>query len=268
MPETPVPDDPSTPARRNHGARSRKLPWVWIIPIPVALIIGLLIGIQLPFGNGAASEPAPDAAPQEQQQPPQQQQAPGEEVEVPDMARVDPEDPTAVGDVDAPVVMVAYSDFQCPYCAKWTANTLPTLMDKYVETGKLRIEWRDLDIFGDESLKAAEAAQAAAMQDGYLDFHEEMSKGGKIAKASAFEDKNLKATAEKLGMDGDQLIKDMNGVHAPDVVQQNIDEAMELGVTSTPSFLLNKTPFVGAQPTENFIEAIDKEIKAAEKDDQ
>ncbi|MDN6171023.1 MAG: DsbA family protein [Micrococcaceae bacterium] len=268
MSETPMHDEPATPGRRNGGAR--KLPWVWIIPIPVALVIGLLIGMQLPFGNGSPSEPAPAAAPQEQQQqqPPQQEQAPGEDVEVPDMARVDPEDPTAVGDVDAPVVMVAYSDFQCPFCAKWTANTLPTLMDKYVDEGKLRIEWRDLDIFGDASLKAAEAAQAAAMQDGYLEFHEEMSKDGKIADASAFEDKKLKATAEKLGMDGDQLIEDMNGVHAPDVVQQNIDEAMELGVTSTPSFLLNKTPFVGAQPTENFIEAIDKEIKAAEKDEK
>lgn len=266
MSETPVPDEPSTPARRNRGARNRKLPWVWIIPIPVALVIGLLIGVQLPFGNGGSSDPGPAAAPRDQQQP--QQQSPGEDVEVPDMARVDPEDPTAVGDVDAPVVMVAYSDFQCPYCAKWTANTLPTLMEKYVETGKLRIEWRDLDLFGDASLKAAQAAQAAGMQDGYLAFHERMSDGGKIADASAYEDKNLRATAEELGMDGDQLLKDMKGVHARDVVQQNIDEAMELGVTSTPSFLLNKTPFVGAQPAENFIEAIDQEIEAAQKDDQ
>lgn len=264
MSETPMHDGPATPARQNGG--TRKLPWVWIIPIPVALIVGLLIGMQLPFGNGGSSDPAPAAAPQEQQQP-QQEQAPGENVEAPDMARVEPEDPTAVGDVDAPVVMVAYSDFQCPFCAKWTANTLPTLMDKYVETGKLRIEWRDLDIFGDESLKAAQAAQAAGMQDGYLDFHEEMSKDGKIADASAYEDKNLKATAEDLGMDGDQFLKDLKSDGAKDMVQVNIDEAMEMGVTSTPSFLLNKTPFVGAQPTDNFIEAIDKEIEAAEKDD-
>lgn len=259
MTEHPAPDPP---ASGQHRQRNRaKLPWLWIIPIPVALVIGLLVGIQLPLGPGAPeSEPA---AVVQQNAPPQTAPNGQPAQEFPDMARLDPADQTAVGSVDAPVVMVAYTDFQCPYCAKFTDGTLPQLMEKYVDTGQLRIEWRDLDLFGDTSKVAAHAAQAAAMQGKYVEFAAQMSEGGKIADASAYTDKSLAATAEELGMDGPKFVADMDSETAKKAVQRNIEEARSLGVTSTPSFLLNKTPFVGAQPMENFERAIDAELEAA-----
>lgn len=75
-----------------------------------------------------------------------------------DMARRVDGDPLARGPVDAPVVLVVYSDYRCPFCAKFSHDTEPQLVDKYVEAGKLRIEWRDLPIFGEESMVAARPA--------------------------------------------------------------------------------------------------------------
>ncbi|GAA5226469.1 DsbA family protein [Paeniglutamicibacter antarcticus] len=250
-----------------------KIPWLWIIPIPVALVIGLLIGAQLPDSDltpaaASPSQTAPPAqAPNEtgaEESSPAAANPDESAPEVPDMARLDADDPTAVGEVDAPVVMVTYSDLQCPFCAKWTDGTLPELMDKYVDTGQLRIEWRDLDLFGDTSKTAALAAQAAAMQDGYAAFQSRMAQGGKIAKESAYTDDSLKDIAKELGMDPEKFITDMDSSQAKDAVQRNIDEAMSLAVMSTPSFLINQTPFVGAQPTENFIKAIDAELEKTE----
>ena len=76
------------------------------------------------------------------------------------LARRDFDDPMAVGRVDAPVVMVEYSDFQCPYCGRFARETKPELLRQYVERGVLRIEWRNFPIFGEESERAARAAWA------------------------------------------------------------------------------------------------------------
>lgn len=79
-------------------------------------------------------------------EPPADVQGP-DEVNIADIERRDPNDPLAVGPVDAPVVMVVFSDYQCPYCAKWSNDTL-TVLENYVDAGDLRVEWRDVNIFG------------------------------------------------------------------------------------------------------------------------
>ncbi len=63
----------------------------------------------------------------------------------------EPDDPMAMEEVDAPVVMVNYSEFQCPFCGKFARDTAPTLIEEYVEDGTLRIEWRDFPYLGPES---------------------------------------------------------------------------------------------------------------------
>lgn len=64
-----------------------------------------------------------------------------------DMSRRIADDPTALGAVDAPVVMVEYSDYRCPFCGLFARDPLPVLVEKYVDSGELRIEWRDLPVF-------------------------------------------------------------------------------------------------------------------------
>src|SRR5699024_3609369 len=66
-------------------------------------------------------------------------------------------DPMSDGPADAPVKLVVFSDYQCPYCAAWSQDTLPKMFD-YVDSGDLRIEWREVNVFGSASEQAAKGA--------------------------------------------------------------------------------------------------------------
>lgn len=87
-----------------------------------------------------------------------------------DLARRQPNDPMAQGSVTAPVTFIEFADFRCPFCAQFTRTTEPQLVDKYVNSGVLRIEWRDMPIFGEQSMAAARAGRAAAAQGRFWPF--------------------------------------------------------------------------------------------------
>lgn len=240
-------DSPATPAKP-------KIPWFWIMPIPVALLIGIIIGMQIPTpGEQAATPPAATVQPGET--PAQEQQAQKINVE-----RRDANDPTAVGDIDAPITMVSYSDFQCGYCAKWANDSLPTLIEQYVDAGKMRIEYRDIMFFGENSRQSAELAIAAGKQDKYQEFHDMLFADGATAKNADFSADGIKAMAKTIGVDHQQFVSDAASDETKALVQKNHDEATNLGVTGTPTFLVNGSPLVGAQPLEAFVQVIDAEL--------
>lgn len=88
------------------------------------------------------------------------------------LARRDASDALAVGRADAPVVMIEYSDFQCPFCGRFARETKPELLRRYVDEGILRIEWRNFPVFGEESQRAALAGWAAGRQKKFWEFHD------------------------------------------------------------------------------------------------
>lgn len=249
----------TTPEQKATG---RQVPWFWLAPLPVALAVGVGIGWLLP-GSGAPGQ-SPAAAPTvtvtatptgaaSSGSSDGQKGAPADPAS---LARRDQMDPMAVGAVDAPVTMIIYSDFFCQYCARFAEQTWPTLLKDHVQKGELRVEFRDLDIFGDHSQRAALAAYAAGMQHEYLGFHEALFEGGDNPTDEEMSDDGLKATAQRLGLDGDRLLTDMDSDEARNRVKENQDEAASIGAFSTPSFLINGEPMVGAQPTEAFVTAI------------
>ncbi len=168
-------------------------------------------------------------------------------------------DPLAVGAVDAPVALVMYSDFQCGFCAQWAAQTLPTMLE-YVDAGDLRIEWRDIAIFGDASLRGALAAYAAGEQGEYLAFSQALYSTGSAPSPAMLTEGGLEGIAQELGLDVERFNNDRASERVAAQVQKNIDEAQSLGAISTPSFLLNGRPIVGAQPTEVFVQALSEEL--------
>lgn len=241
-------ETPATPARS-------KLPWFWILPIPVALGLGIVIGMQI----AAPGEPAPAAA-VTQADPSQGTDAPAETQQRVDVERRDANDPTAVGELDAPVDMVIYSDYQCGYCAKWAAESLPTILEKYVDTGELRIEYRDIMFFGENSRQSAELGVAAGKQGKFQAFHDAIFADGKTAKDADFSAKGIEKLAERIGVDAEQFTADAAHADTAALVQKNHDEASSLGVTGTPTFIVNGRPIIGAQPLDVFIQAIDEEL--------
>lgn len=233
-------------------AKSR-IPWFWIMPIPIALLIGIIIGMQIPTPSGSVA--APPVAQSEGT--PEATEGAAQKINV---ERREAGDPTAVGDINAPVTMVTYSDFQCGYCAKWATDTLPTIVKQYVEAGKVRIEFRDIMFFGENSRQSAELAVAAGNQGKYQEFHDAIFADGRTAKNADFSEAGVKAIAASIGVDHELLVSDAASKETSALVQKNHDEAKELGVTGTPTFLVNGTPLVGAQPLEAFVKVIDDEL--------
>ena len=169
-----------------------------------------------------------------------------------------PDDTLAVGEPNAPVQMIMYSDFQCGFCALWTTNTLPVLMEKYVEPGDLRIEFREANVFGEESVKAARAAAAAGEQGKFLEFQKALYPGGKPMKS--FPEDKMVELAEELGLDAEKFKADMGSQKIADLVAQHQHKAAELGVTSTPMFIVGTQPVSGAQPTEQFELIVEQQL--------
>lgn len=183
----------------------------------------------------------------------------GAEPEQPDMSdieRRDPEDLLAVGPADAPVAIVMFTDFQCPFCATWHEETLPTMMD-YVEAGELRIEWRDVNVFGEASERAARASYAAALQDEFLSYHELLFPDGETLSESELSQEGLTALAQQVDLDIAQFEEDMNSAEVADQINANAEEGLAIGAYSTPAFIVAGEPIVGAQPTDVFVTAVD-----------
>ncbi|MFD7083011.1 DsbA family protein [Streptomyces sp. NPDC059918] len=171
------------------------------------------------------------------------------------LARREAGDKLAVGRADAPVVLIEYSDFKCGYCGKFARDTEPELVKKYVDDGTLRIEWRNFPIFGADSETAAKAAWAAGQQDRFAPFHAAAYADG--AKEKGFGRARLLELAHEAGVpDLERFEKDMAGEAAAAALRTDQEEGYRIGVTSTPSFLVNGQPIAGAQPLDAFAAAI------------
>lgn len=180
------------------------------------------------------------------------------------LARRDAKDPMAVGRADAPVVMIEYSDFQCPYCGKFARDTEPELVRSYVDKGLLRIEWRNFPIFGKESEQAARASWAAGRQGRFWEFHDQAYRTTHKKNTGAFSVDKLSGMARAAGIkDIDTFRKDMASEKATAAVRSDQQEGYRLGVTSTPAFLINDTPVLGAQPVDAFKQAIESATETA-----
>ena len=231
----------------------------WLLPaIVVAVAVCLLAIFTLPMskpdqGASGQGQQATNAAGSEEGQPPADVDEP------PDLTfveRRDPVDPLTAGDVKAPVGLVVFSDYQCPYCAAWSSDTLPKMME-YAENGDLYIEWRDLNIFGDESERASRAAYAAGLQGKFWEYHKALFHDGKIRSAGELSEEALVALAQELGLGVEKFTADMASGEVESQVRANQRLGIDLGVYSTPAFVVGGKAVMGAQPTQVFIDAVD-----------
>jgi len=179
------------------------------------------------------------------------------------LARRIPDDPLAQGDVDAPVVLVMWSDYQCPFCGKFARETEPELVDRYVSDGVLRLEWRDFPYLGDQSQLTAQAARAAGQQGQYWEFHDAVYGLELTPQSGELTTERLTSIAADLGLNTGRFAADMTAQTTVDAVAADFAEGQSLGITGTPTFLVNSTPIVGAQPLDAFSSAIEDAAAAA-----
>ena len=152
------------------------------------------------------------------------------------------------GSTDAPVVMVAYSDFQCPFCGKFARDTEPILVKKYVDDGTLRIEWRDFPYLGKESDRRPRPAAPPPSR---------ASSGSSTTRCTPTSCRPTAAASTRTTSPGWRertrpgrrpLPNDMDADETRVIVGRDFKEGQAIGVTGTPAFLVNGSPVMGAQP--------------------
>jgi protein-disulfide isomerase len=169
----------------------------------------------------------------------------------------------ATGDPNAPVKIIEYSDFQCPYCKNFWQDTEGQLLDQYVKTGKVYFEYRSVGLFiGPESARAAEAAYCAGDQEKFWEMHDSIFANQGAENAGALDDAHLNAFARTIGLDMAQFSGCFEGKYDSRVAQDKVDAAAA-GINSTPSFLINGKLVEGALPFAEFQKEIEDALAAA-----
>jgi protein-disulfide isomerase len=163
----------------------------------------------------------------------------------------------AKGPETAPITIVEFSDFQCPYCIRAEA-TVKDLLDLEKYKGKIRLVYRDYPLPSHHlAPKAGEAAHCAADQGKYWEMHDKL-----FAASPKLEVTDLKGYARELSLDGGRFDKCLESGEKAKVVQDHAKAGEEAGVRGTPAFFINGRLLSGAQPLESFKAIIDAELAA------
>ena len=165
------------------------------------------------------------------------------------------------GDPDAPVTIIEFADFQCPFCGRFFAETKPQIDEQYIQSGEVRFGYFDFAFLGPESQWAAEAAECAADQNKFWEYHDKLYDSQSGENQGAFNKDNLKKFAENLGLDSSVFNKCFDSGKYTQLIQDDSNTASSIGVRSTPTFLINGQPLIGAQPFEAFQRVIDPLLK-------
>lgn len=241
----------------------------WGIPLALLAIVAVLGVASLSGGDraGAGGSAAPEQRAADPAASSPRAASPAEtsptEPALARLARRQQDDPLALGPADAPVVMVEYADFQCPFCGRFARETQPRLVDEYVRRGRLRIEWRDLPYLGPDSFRAALAGRAAAAQGRFWAFHHAVYAKERPVNGGSLDDQGLRAIARSAGLDLQRYDRDRRAARARQAMRRDLDEGTGLGITSTPAFVINGTPVIGAQPYAAFRSVIDGALERA-----
>jgi len=165
-----------------------------------------------------------------------------------------------LGDSDAPVRIVEYSDYQCPYCQRHSLETLPQMMSQMIETGQVYYIFKDFPIesIHPQARAAANAARCAGDQDAYWQMHDALFESqNQWANQGAAVNEIFATLAADLALDVDSFNECVATGRHDTVVQASIDEALSLGVRSTPTFFIDGYPVAGAYPFDTFAFIVD-----------
>ena len=168
----------------------------------------------------------------------------------PPRAEVGADDDPFMGAADAPVTLIEFSDFQCPYCRR-VQPVLKRLLSTY--EGKLRVVYRDFPLRGihPEAQKAAEAAQCANEQGKFWSYHD------RLFEATSLGAEHLKQYAAELGLDVGLFSSCLESGRFYQEVQDDVDDAVAAGVNAAPAFFVNGLMINGAVPYERFVELVE-----------
>jgi protein-disulfide isomerase len=168
-----------------------------------------------------------------------------------------PQQGTTLGNPDAPLTIIEYSDFLCPYCTRAALEIVPQIEEEYIAAGKVKLVFKHFVVHGEEAALAAGAAQCASEQNAFWAYHDMLYLNeGNVD----FSIENLKQFAEELGLDTESFNACLDSEEYMDKLVADVDEARRRGINSTPTFYVGQTSVVGAKPYSEFKTAIEAEL--------
>ena len=161
------------------------------------------------------------------------------------------------GDEDAPVTIVEFSDFQCPFCARFVEDALPQIEENYVKTGKVKFVYKDfpLDSIHPQATPAAIAARCAGDQGKFWEMHDTI-----FANQRSISEASYKQWAADLGLDTGEFNGCLDSQEHLSAVRQDLLDGQQAGIRGTPGFLVDGQLISGAQPYSVFAQAIESAL--------
>ncbi len=161
------------------------------------------------------------------------------------------------GDPKAPITIVEFSDFQCPFCGQWFKNAYSQINENYIKKGTVKLVYRHFPLsFHPQANPAANAAECANEQGKFWEMHDRI-----FTNQEQLSPENYKAWAKEFGLDTTKFNSCYDTKKYDSKVTADFAEGSGVGVSGTPSFFVNGTLIVGAQGYDAFKSAIDAAIK-------
>ena len=244
-----LPESPSTPVQEDTVTfkRSHFYAVLTVLAFAAGLLLGYVVwGFESPAATAqVANQPQTSGAIAE---------APV--TEQPQFKRYDipTENAYAIGPTDAPITIVEFSDYQCPFCRRWHAEVYEPLLAAY--PGQIRLVYRHLPLTSihPDAMSAAEASMCAGEQDAYWQYHDKLFSSESLGSGIYVQ------YAQELGLNMTTFESCLNDHKYQQAIQADSDFALNLGIRSTPTFFINGLAVVGAQPLDVFKQVIDKEL--------
>ena len=166
------------------------------------------------------------------------------------------QEPT-LGSSAASLTIIEFTDFECPFCAKFHQETFPQIKKEYIDTGKVKIVVKNFPLSIHKNAQiAAEAGECAFEQEKFWEYKDTLFKN-----QEALEVDDLKKYARDLGLDSQKFDNCLDSGKYKDEVQADLKEGEEAGVTGTPTFLIEEKEIVGAQPFSEFQKIVEEKLK-------
>jgi len=171
-----------------------------------------------------------------------------------------------LGNSDAPITLVEFGDYQCHFCNVFFHSTENDILKKYVETGKVKMIFKDYNIIGPDSVNASHGAHCANDQESFWEYHDILYSNWTGENNGWASSENLGRFAQEIGLDMDVWSECMvKKLHSQTILASN-EDAKKLELTGTPAFFVigpdgKTTKLFGAQPFEIFERIFEKELK-------
>lgn len=200
-------------------------------------------------GTAAGTQGAPDTGSQGTQ-------APGaQEVGTPDITNR-----PVLGEADAPITIVEYSDFECPFCQRFFLETYPQLKSEYIDTGIAKIVYKDFPLNFHQMAKpsaiASKCVYTLSDSETFYEYHDVIFNNQNV-----LSDSNLRSWALDVGISGEEYDSCIVDPEIEAMVDADMAEGTRFGISGTPSFVINGNLLVGAQPFAAFEQVIEGELE-------